>query len=178
MPVARPKTIDRESLLDAAENVLGREGAAALSFGAIATESGISKASVQSVFGSREKVLDALLDRWLKKEQARYRTLLPANADAKARLLTHIIATEEETSEAGIRTLTLLAAQAGTQSESMVNWYRERFGDLTANDEASRRRRIAYLATEGAFMMRNMVGYESESAFWDEVFNDLKAFAD
>ncbi|GAL60153.1 putative transcriptional regulator [Pseudescherichia vulneris NBRC 102420] len=175
--MARPKTIDRDSLLDAAENVLGREGAAALSFGAIATEAGISKASVQSVFGSREKVLDALLDRWLNKEQERYRTLLPENADAKARLLTHISATQQETSEAGIRTLTLLAAQAGTQSESMVNWYKERFGNLEATDEASRKRRILYLATEGAFMMRNMVGFESGSAFWDEVFNDLKEFA-
>ena len=124
------------------------------------------------------RFLDALLDRWLNKEQERYRTLLPANADAKARLLTHISATQQETSEAGIRTLTLLAAQAGTQSESMVNWYKERFGNLEASDEASRKRRILYLATEGAFMMRNMVGFESESAFWDEVFNDLKEFAE
>jgi len=26
-------------------------------------------------------------------------------------------------------------------------------------------------------MMRNMGGFESGSAFWDEVFNDLKEFA-
>lgn len=177
--MARPRTINREALLDAAEVLLHKQGAPALSFGAIAAESGLSKASVQSVFGTREQMLDALLGRWMSKEQERYHAIAGENPDEQQRLHAHIQATKEETSEASSRILSLLAAQigSGSQSQSMLAWYRERLGTLQAEDADARKRRIAWLAVEGAILVRDMVGYQIDDALWEEIFNDLDEYA-
>lgn len=177
--MARPRTINRETLLDTAEVLLQKHGAPCLSFGAIAAESGLSKASVQSAFGTREQMLDALLGRWMGKEQERFNAIAGENPDDAQRLHAHIKATKEEASEASSRILSLLAAQigSGTQSESMLAWYRDRLGTLEANDAEARKRRIAYLAVEGAILVRDMVGYQIDDALWAEIFDDLDKFA-
>lgn len=177
--MARPRTINREALLDAAEVLLHKQGTPSLSFGAIAAESGLSKASVQSAFGTREQMLDALLGRWMSKEQERFDAIAGDDPDDAQRLYAHIQATKDETSEASSRILSLLAAQigSGTQSESMLAWYRDRLGTLEANDEAARKRRLAYLAVEGAILVRDMVGYQIDDALWEEIFDDLEKYA-
>lgn len=176
--MARPKKITREKLLIAAESILERDGTNGLSFGAIAEESGMAKSSIQSEFGTRKKILDALLERWLETEKRRYDAILGRREGQIERAYAHVSATQAETSEAGIRTLTLLAAQAGQQSLSMTKWYLERMGNLEATNLDSKKIRIVYLATEGAFFMRNIVGFNLEENFWNEIFDDLRAFID
>ena len=177
--MARPRKNHREDLLDAAEAVLTKEGAKALSFGSIAVESGLSKASVQSVFGTRENILDALLARWMQREQVKYEQLAGERPDARSRLLAHIKTTKEVNDEAGSRISTLLAAQvgSGSQSEYMKQWYQERIGDFRVDDEQARKRRIAYLAVEGAILIRNLVGYDISEEVWEDIFSDLEKYA-
>jgi len=67
--MAHPGTINRKTLLDAAGVLLHKQGAPSLSFGAIAAESGQSKADGQSAFGTRERILGALLGRWMGKSR-------------------------------------------------------------------------------------------------------------
>lgn len=177
--MARPRTINREALLDTAEALLHKHGAPSLSFGAIAAESGLSKASIQSTFGTREQMLDALLGRWMSKEQERFDAIAGQAPDDAQRLHAHIKATKEEVSEASSRILSLLAAQigSGTQSESMLAWYRSRLGTLEADDAEAKKRRIAYLAVEGAILVRDLVGYQIDDALWAEIFEDLDNYA-
>lgn len=174
--MARPRTLDRKALLNAAEAVISNEGTQALSFGSIAIKAGVSKASVQSAFGTREKILDALLERWMEKEQTRYLHYLGNLTDAKSQLQAHIGSTREESNEAGSRILTLLAAQVGSgaQSEYMKEWYQKRMGDFEATSPKERKRRILYLAAEGAIFIRNMVGYPISDVVWDDIFTDLE----
>lgn len=60
----RPRRIDRDKVLDAAEALVLRAGAAALSFDAVAREAGITKGGVQYAFGTRDKLIRAMLTRW------------------------------------------------------------------------------------------------------------------
>lgn len=174
--MARPRTLDREALLDAAEAVISTEGTQALSFGSIAVKAGVSKASVQSAFGTREKILDALLERWMEKEHDRYSHYLGVQTDVRSRLQAHIYSTKEESNEAGSRILTLLAAQigSGAQSEFMKDWYQKRMGNFEAKTIDERQHRIIYLAAEGAIFIRNMVGYPVSDSVWGDIFNDLE----
>ncbi|POP45834.1 TetR/AcrR family transcriptional regulator [Superficieibacter electus] len=174
--MARPRTLDREALLNAAEAIIGNEGTQALSFGSIAIKAGVSKASVQSAFGSREKILDALLERWMEKEQARYLHYLGTLTDAQSQLQAHLCSTKEESNESGSRILTLLAAQigSGAQSEYMKAWYQKRMGNFEATSREERKRRAIYLAAEGAIFIRNMVGYPIGDVVWNDIFNDLE----
>ena len=178
--MARPRTIDRDRVLDAAESALAEGGAAALSFSGVAAGAGLSKASVQSAFGSRAALVDALIDRSLQRERERYRAALgDAASDATsddARLEAHLSATRAEIAgESGRRTAILIAALAseGRRSDSVRRWYRERLGDLTADSAAERRRRAAYLAAEGAYFLRCMIGVDADEATWADIFDDL-----
>lgn len=52
--MGRRRTIDRDQLLDAAEAVIAREGAAGLTIDAVAKEMGITKGGVQYCFGTKD----------------------------------------------------------------------------------------------------------------------------
>lgn len=174
--MARPRTIDREQLLDAAEEVVSAGSAASLSFGSLAQAAGVPKASVQSVFGTREALIDAMLDRWLKRERRRFDEAAGPNPSPRQRIHAHLATTEQE--DAGSRVATLLAALAGSgeQSASTARWYRSRIGDLSAETPEQRRLRIAFLAADGAFYIRYLVGFRMSEALWKDLFDDLRAF--
>ncbi|MNO01607.1 hypothetical protein D3C81_2217950 [compost metagenome] len=49
-----------------------------------------------------------------------------------------------------------------------------RLDDLNADDQCSRKRRLAYLSAEGAFLLRNLVGLEIEDDKWASIFRDIE----
>lgn len=178
--MARPRSIDREKLLDFAEHIVARDGAATLSFGTIAEAASLSKASVQTAFGTREALIEALLFRWMKYEAERYRALLGNDDRPISRLRSHLQSTQTENENVGRTVSAMMAvlATSGNASTVMQDWYRVRLDDLEADDPASRKRRIAYLAAEGAFLLRNLVGMEIDSDKWASIFRDIEMMVD
>jgi AcrR family transcriptional regulator len=59
----RPKSVDDDAVLDAAARVIDRGGPAALTFGAVAAEAGLSPATLVQRFGSKRGLLLALARR-------------------------------------------------------------------------------------------------------------------
>lgn len=68
--MGRRPTIDRNNIMAAIEAVIRRDGAGAVSVGAIAREAGISKASVLYDYGNRSALLAAYVERWLDARRA------------------------------------------------------------------------------------------------------------
>jgi AcrR family transcriptional regulator len=176
--MARPRTLDREHLLDVAEELVAESNAANLTFGSLATAANVPKASIQSAFGTRQGLIDAMLERWIKQEKARFEAAVGEAPSRRERIGAHIKITAEEPAEANSRVASLLATLAGSgeQSESVANWYDGRIGSLTARGADERKQRIAFLAAEGAFYMRHVVGYEISDKLWAEIFRDLRVF--
>ncbi len=174
--MARPRTIDRDHLLDIAEHCVAENGAASLSFGALAAAAGLSKGTVQTIFVTRDKLLEALLARWTEREKVRFEAERAGVDTPDARLLAHLNTTENEDVELGRTVLTMLAAIAehGRTSNVMKDWYQDRLIGLKAETADDRRRRIAYLAAEGAFLVRNVIGLEVDKGRWAEIFEDLR----
>lgn len=177
--MARPRRIDRAHLLERAEALVAAEGAAALSFGRLASAAGVPKASIQSAFGTREALVEAMLDRWLRAEQQRFANLAGPTPSPLARVLAHLRSVGTETPEASSRMASLLAAltEAGLASESLAAWYAARIGDLSAAGAEARRLRLAFLAAEGAFTMRHLAGVRIRDEVWQDVFADLEGLA-
>lgn len=175
--MVRPRSIDREHLLDKAEQIVTHDGAAHLSFGSLATQSGIAKASIQSAFGTREQLLEALVRRWMHKDDQRYQLALGNDRSPESHVRAHLTTTAEEAEEAGGRLASVLAAMVGRghRSKNIADWYASRLGSLTATTNAERRRRIAYLAAEGAYYVRNMAKLEIDDECWREIFKDLES---
>lgn len=172
----RPRTIDREHLLDIAEELLAKSGGSGLSFGALAAEAKLPKASIQSVFGTRENLIELMLDRWMADEKTRFDECAGSNPGKQRRILAHVQTTEEESANSMRRVATLLAAMMGTtqQIKRSIDWYATRIGDLNAVNEEDRKLRAAFLATEGAFFMRYLIGFDVSDEVWSEVFKDIK----
>jgi AcrR family transcriptional regulator len=173
--MARPRSLDRDRLLDAAEAVVAQAGAVALTFGKVAEAAQVPKASVQSAFGTKEGLLDALLNRWTEQEKARFARNVGPDPTPQAVIAEHIRSTAIEDHDAISRTATLMAAVAGTGQTvgAMADWYAQRAGDLSASTAEERRRRIAFLAVEGAFLLRHVVGFPMDDQLWREIFDDL-----
>lgn len=69
--MARPRVIEQSDILDAAELVVVRDGAAHLTLDAVATEAGISKASVVYDYKSKQQLINAVIRRRVENEEQR-----------------------------------------------------------------------------------------------------------
>ncbi len=174
--MVRPRTIDREHLLDMAEAVVTESGAIGLSFGAIATASGLPKASIQSVFGTREALIEAMLDRSIAQEKVRFHEAAGPTPSARQRIRAHVRVTADESTVSMRRVACLLAAMVGStqQMDRAIEWYLSRVGDLNATTEEERSLRIATLAAEGALLMRYLIDYPMPDDLWHQIFQDIE----
>lgn len=173
--MARPRSVDREQLLDVAESIVASAGAASLSFGSLANAAALSKATVQTAFGTREAMIEALLARWMAREAEAYQAILGSDKSPTARLKAHLLSTQRE-NDVGKAVSALLAALFGNggASVAMRNWYWARMENLNADDLEGRQRRLAYLAAEGAFLLKNLVGLDIDQAKWNSIFKDIE----
>lgn len=68
--MGRKRVIDQEQILDAAEQVVARDGAARLTLDAVAEVAGISKASVLYDFKSKQALIAAVVERAVRNDNA------------------------------------------------------------------------------------------------------------
>lgn len=68
--MGRKRVIDQEQILDAAERVVAREGAARLTLDAVAEEAGISKASVIYDYKTKQALIEAVVERAVTNDNA------------------------------------------------------------------------------------------------------------
>jgi len=68
--MGRKRVIDQQAVLDAAERVVGRDGAANLTIDAVAREAGVNKASVLYDHKSKQALVEAVVDRAFERDAA------------------------------------------------------------------------------------------------------------
>lgn len=68
--MGRKRVIDQEQILDAAEFVVARDGAAKLTLDAVAAQAGISKASVIYDYKSKQALIEAVVERAVRNDNA------------------------------------------------------------------------------------------------------------
>lgn len=176
--MARGSKISREDLLAAAERLVQSKGAAGLTIGALAVEAGVSKGGVQTMFGTKEALVLDLVQHWLDREQAEFRTALKEQTEPDPTMV-HIDQTQrlDDTSHAKIAALLAVASHSPQHSGMAQAWYAERTQGFRADTKAEHQKRLAFLATEGAYFLRFLVGIEFSDANWAELFEDIRSLA-
>jgi len=92
--MGRQRSIDRDAVLDAAERVVVRDGAANLTLEAVAAEAGISKASVLYDYKTKRALIRILIERRVAADEALVQRFVDAHADRPdARIRGYIAAT-------------------------------------------------------------------------------------
>lgn len=151
--MGRRRTIDQQSILDAAERVVARDGAANLTLDAVAREAGVGKATVLYDFKSKQALIEAVVDRSFAADNARHAALEDALPGAENQAIRGRIAAAAHAPPADFRAVALnlsaaLALDDGLRAKMQANQARvvERIVGASASPRGAL---LAYLALEG-----------------------------
>lgn len=173
--MARTKSIERDALLDAAEEIVRTRGAAALTIDAIAKAAGITKGGVQYTFNSKDALITAMFERWDGSYLERFNEIAGKDSSPIGGIRAHIIATGQADETSNSKAASLLASllQAPENLATTREWYRSRLQGLDATTEEGREARIAFLAAEGAFLLRYLGLMDINDSEWESIFRDV-----
>lgn len=176
--MGRRPTIDREGLLDAADRVIAKGGVTSLTIDAVAREAGVSKGGVLYSFGTKDALIEAMLDRAGKSYDRLIADYLTAHGnEPHAGAAAHVDASHREDRLAAIRASALLASLVQTPDyrSEIQGYYREFLDKLDTSSASGRRALTAVLAAEGAFLLRGLDLAQFDDAAWDSIFADIRA---
>lgn len=155
--MGRHRTIDREAVLEAAERVVSRDGAAHLTLDAVAAEAGISKASVLYDYKTKRALIRAVIERRVAVSTAEVQAFVDARAgEADADIRGRLDATSRPVSdEDRTAALSLCAAlaQDAELRQPIQQSYREVIEKIAASSTHPHGAMLAFLATEGLMLM-------------------------
>lgn len=175
--MGRPQNIDRNAVLDAAESIVLERGAAELTIDAVAQAVGITKGGVQYCFGTKAGLIEAMLERWCREFQAEIDELTSPVSDPIAAIGGYIEATANINKLTHARAAGMMAVllQSPEHMEGVRRWYREHLQPLDLSTPAGKKARIAFMAMEGAFLLRTFGFMQMADAEWHALFGEIKA---
>ncbi|MBO9126783.1 MULTISPECIES: TetR/AcrR family transcriptional regulator [unclassified Rhizobium] len=152
--MGRTRKISEDDILDAAERVVVRLGAAGLSIDAVAQEAGVSKARVVYDHKSKSGLLEALVDRKFKADIAHVEECVQAAKDTPHPELFGRIASAESTIDDTDRAVAMAVSASMASGDKLQETMREWCDlDLRKMAEGARPKAalMAYLALTGFF---------------------------
>lgn len=173
--MGRQRTIDRDKLLEAIFEIVMQQGAAALTIETVAKKMGISKGGVQYCFSSKETMIDAMFEHWEEGYETQFNEVIAKDNSPENRVKAHIQATHNHDEVSFAKGASLLAALLQTPEylHSTRKWYQERLTNLDTGTEAGKRARLAFLASEGTFLLRYFGLMDIDDNEWQSIFEDI-----
>ncbi|PVM85555.1 TetR/AcrR family transcriptional regulator [Caulobacter radicis] len=151
--MGRKRIVDRDAVLDAAEAVVARDGAARLTLDAVAEQAGIGKATVLYDFKTKAALIDAVVERAVARDNA-FNTAMTQSLDGqgdaviRGRILAAATPLPDDFRAVALNLCAALAQDAGLRGRIQEN-QKTVIGALTADAASPRGAQLAYLALEG-----------------------------
>ena len=175
--MGRPRSIDRDRLLDLAEKIVGKDGPAALTIDAVAQAAGVTKGGVQYCFGTKDQLIEALFKRCHTEHETCVEALAEGRSDPLSLVRAYVASigqTDRVHNERSSVMLALLMQSEG-RLEQCRQWYHEQFARMKLTGNKQQRLRLALLAAEGAFMLRCFGFAEISDEDWQEIFHGIES---
>jgi len=175
--MARPRSIDRDKLLDAAERIVHKVGPAGLTIDAVAQAAGVTKGGVQYCFGTKDQMIEALFRRWLAEFETCMERFAEGRNDPRSLVQAYVAAIGQTYRAANERSSVMLALlmQSEGRLEQCRQWYQEQFDRMKLTSGKQQRLRLAFLAAEGAFMLRCFGFAEIGDKDWQTIFHNIES---
>lgn len=175
--MGRKKLIDRDAVLNAAEEILRTQGAAALTIDAVAKAMEITKGGVQYCFGNKEGMVKALLDRWCAEYEKKMQEVLGGKEDSESMIWGNLEVSQELSHTLDSKAASVLAViyQSPNERKQLQEWYNEMLSGLDTRTERGRLARLAFYAGEGIFALRSLGLVQVSSEEWREILSDILA---
>lgn len=175
--MGRHKTVDRNNLLDLAEEIVRTQGAAALTIDSLAKAAGITKGGVQYTFSSKAALIEALRTRWMESYETLFDEVIVPDPSPVDVIHAHVEATfmDEGPGEAKAASLMIGMLQSPEFVTATRQWYGERMQALDPTTAEGREARLAFLATEGAFCLRYFGLIDMTDDEWAAIHSDIRS---
>lgn len=151
--MARPRVIEQDDILDAAEAVVVRSGAAHLTLDAVAVEAGISKASVIYDYKTKQQLIKAVIERRVARGEERIRTATEELGAVSSASLRGLIAASSDAEPDDARAVAVNLGAALAQDDELrkpiADYYERTIASVMATSESPRSGLLAFLALEG-----------------------------
>ncbi|WOC14873.1 TetR/AcrR family transcriptional regulator [Pseudochrobactrum sp. MP213Fo] len=174
--IGRPRTIDRNHLLDLAEKIVTEHGVAALTIDALAKAANITKGGVQYCFGTKEGLINAMLIRWGIGFDKAVNLQLKGKTDPLSHIAAHIRVTRDSDPLSDSRFAVMMASlnPSSEHLDKTREWYRRQLDGLDASTEQGRNARLAFIANEGAFLLRSFQLLDLSKDEWQQIFCSIE----
>ena len=172
--MARPREIDRDRILDAAQDIMVASEGRGLTLDAVAERAGISKGGLVYSFATKDELIAAALERELERFLAAWDGMVEGNDRSASSMLSAYIREILNQDEAHLRTASLLMtalSNAPKVSEPARRFYRAVFQHFDASTARGRDIRQAILAIEGLFLLRGLGLVNCSHDEWLSVVN-------
>ncbi|MRW83466.1 TetR family transcriptional regulator [Pseudoduganella sp. FT26W] len=180
--MGRKRVIDQEQILDAAEKVVARDGAARLTLESVAEVAGISKASVLYDFKSKQALIAAVVERAVRNDNAFNDGVTASLGELpSAAIRGRIAAAAQPLPEAFRATALNLCAALAQDRElraTVQNNQAAIAGKIVADAAHPRGALLAYLALEGLKLLEAMDLYHLPTAQRSQVLADIAWLVD
>lgn len=155
--MGRRRVIDRDAVLDAAQRVVIRDGAAKLTLEAVAAEADISKASVLYDYGTKDALIRAIIEKRVATEAARVETITAqfsegADVAIRGRIAAATRSVSDEDRAVAV-SLCAAAAQNATLRGPIQEAYRRWTREIETTSKEPRGALLAFLAIEGLALL-------------------------
>ncbi|EYR83039.1 TetR/AcrR family transcriptional regulator [Shinella sp. DD12] len=175
----RPRSIDRDRVLDAAEAIVALDGAAGLTFDAVARAAGITKGGVQYCFGTKENLIRSMIERWGSTFEGEVMAHAGDDRSPQSVIRGHLLATRDSDEAEYSRSAVMMTAllQSPEQVASSRVGYTHRLAGLDMDKAEDRQAALAFLAGEGAFLLKAFGLIDITEIQWTALFSDMLALA-
>lgn len=179
--VGRKKSIDRDRVLDAAETVVATVGAARLTLEGVAREAGISKGSVIYDYGSKQALLEAMVQRAVARDNA-FNEAAALSCDApENRTLHGRIAAAAQPFPDAFRAVALNICAALAQDQQLRSAIQENqravITRIREEGAGARGPMLAYLALEGLKLLEALDYHQWPEAEREALLGDIHELA-
>lgn len=173
----RPRTIDRNHVLDMAERIVVEGGIPALTMDAVALAAGVTKGGVQYCFGTKDGLMKAMIARWSDAFDADVSLQQQGGDDAISHIAAHIRVTRKSDAEDDSRFAAMMASLIPNSDylNETRSWYRKQWDGLDVSTVEGRKARLAFIANEGAFLLRSFNFFSLSEEEWQSIFDDIEA---
>ncbi|WP_374834093.1 TetR/AcrR family transcriptional regulator [Paenochrobactrum pullorum] len=157
--MARPREIDKDRVLDAAEEIIAESMGRGFTLDAVAERAGVSKGGLVYAFPTKDALIEAALARELNRFILSWKAKSDPMDRSDASMLTAYIAEIQSQEETHLRTASLLMtalSNAPTVSEPAREFYWAIFKYFQNDTKQGRDIRQAILAIEGLFFLRGL----------------------
>lgn len=180
--MSRPRVIEQDKILDAAESVVVRDGAARLTLDAVAIAAGISKASVIYDFKSKQALIKAVIDRRFAEENdkvcAATEKLGPIpNARIHGRIAAAKSTQHRDTPAVAVNLCAALSQDA-TLQETMQAYFRQEISTILQTSSNPRGAFLAFLAVEGLMVLEYLGLHSWPEPARSEILREIDAFVE